>query len=361
MANEIEISITGKDRGAISVMDDTRKSADRLGEGFDKAGEKADTGEQRILGLNDTISGTAAIMKGPGADGIGAYVQGWADLAGGVANFVIPAVKSMTKAVFLSAIEHVKAAGTTVVSWVTMATQATINAARIAVAWVVALGPVGWAIGLLVALGLAFVVLWKTSERFRAIVIGAVSGVWNWLRHNWPLLLAILTGPFGLAVLWIVRKWDTLVAFVRGLPGRMRSVGSGLWDWVKESFRGVINTVIDWWNNFDFTAPTVHIPGTNLNVGGFTIGLPDIPRLARGGIAGGLAFVGDAGTELVDLPQGSHVRPHGSFPSGFGGQDVRVVLELRSGGSRWDDFLIEAIRKAVGDRGGNVQTVIGRN
>jgi minor tail protein/transglycosylase-like protein with SLT domain len=29
----------------------------------------------------------------------------------------------------------------------------------------------------------------------------------DWIKHNWPLLLAILTGPIGLAVLYIVRHW----------------------------------------------------------------------------------------------------------------------------------------------------------
>ena len=39
---------------------------------------------------------------------------------------------------------------------------------------------------------------------------------------------------------------------------------------------------------------------------------------------------------------------------------ARTVIELRSGGSRLDDLLVEILRRAIADRGGNVQTVLGR-
>ncbi|MFI7072045.1 hypothetical protein [Micromonospora sediminicola] len=38
----------------------------------------------------------------------------------------------------------------------------------------------------------------------------------------------------------------------------------------------------------------------------------------------------------------------------------RTVIELRSGGSRLDDLLVELLRRAIADRGGNVQAVLGR-
>jgi hypothetical protein len=36
-----------------------------------------------------------------------------------------------------------------------------------------------------------------------------------------------------------------------------------------------------------------------------------------------------------------------------------IVLEIRSGGSRMDDLLVEVIRRAVREQGGDVQTVLG--
>lgn len=74
----------------------------------------------------------------------------------------------------------------------------------------------------------------------------AVQAVWealqvgfDWVKSHWPLLLAILTGPIGLAVLLIARNWSTIVSgaegafdavvgFVKGLPGRLLGYVSSL-------------------------------------------------------------------------------------------------------------------------------------
>lgn len=79
--------------------------------------------------------------------------------------------------------------------------------------------PVGLVIIAVAALVAIIVVAWKKSDTFRQIVtgafhavLGAATAVWNWVKQNWPLLLAILTGPIGLAVLFIVRNWDKIRA-----------------------------------------------------------------------------------------------------------------------------------------------------
>jgi SLT domain-containing protein len=38
----------------------------------------------------------------------------------------------------------------------------------------------------------------------------AFSVTIDWVKHNWPLLLAIITGPIGLAVLYIVKHWKQI-------------------------------------------------------------------------------------------------------------------------------------------------------
>ncbi|MGV8967190.1 MAG: hypothetical protein ACOH2F_13015 [Cellulomonas sp.] len=186
----------------------------------------------------------------------------------------------------------------------------------------------------------------------------------GWVQTNWPLLLAILTGPIGLAVLAITKNWDSikagaaaakdwiverftaLTSWFTGLggrigsavgdlfssvtekagaakdwvvdkfqgiidwfktaPGKVASAASGLWDGIEDSFRGTINRVIGWWNNFSLT---LSVPSNALTdaigIGGkgFTINTPNIPRLANGGITTGptLAMIGDnrGGREAV--------------------------------------------------------------
>ncbi len=196
------------------------------------------------------------------------------------------------------------------------------------------------AIGLVIA-GLALIIikLVKHWNGFRDAIIGGAAAVLGWLRRTWWQLLGILIRPFDAAVSFVVRKWDGIVGFFRGVPGRLAAAGAGMWDWIKNSFKSAVNAIIDWWNGLKFKAPTVHIPGTNLNVGGFTIGLPTLPHLASGGIVkarpGGTAVVlGEGGRDEAVVPLGS----------GMGGP---MVLEIRSGGSRMDDLIVEIINKAA--------------
>jgi TP901 family phage tail tape measure protein len=83
---------------------------------------------------------------------------------------------------------------------------------------------------------------------------------------------------------------------------------------------------------------------------------------ATGGPRSGMTWVGEQGPELVRLPGGSTVIPAGQSRSmaQAGGGGGAVVLEIRSGGSRMDDLLVELLRGAVRTRGGNVQTVLGK-
>lgn len=100
-------------------------------------------------------------------------------------------------------------------------------------------------------------------------------------------------------------------------------------------------------------------------------GVPDLYE-AHGGIIGAAGggprsrrtLVGEQGPEIVDLAPGSMVHTAGDsrrmMAGSGGGGGGPVVLEIRSGGSRMDDLLVEVLRSAVRLRGGDVQTVLGR-
>lgn len=78
---------------------------------------------------------------------------------------------------------------------------------------------------------------------------GAVSGALNWIRSNWPLLLAILTGPVGLAVLFIVKNFDKIVGAAKALPGKIKSAVGNLLGLLKQHgldfIQGFINGIIE--------------------------------------------------------------------------------------------------------------------
>lgn len=101
--------------------------------------------------------------------------------------------------------------------------------------------PVGLFITVLGGLVALFIVLYTKSESFREAVTSAFDKVknaaetaFNWIKTNWPLILAILTGPIGLAVLAIVKNWDEIVAFVKGVPQKIKDAAGAMWDWIKE-------------------------------------------------------------------------------------------------------------------------------
>lgn len=227
-----------------------------------------------------------------------------------------------------------------------------------------AMNPIGLVVAAIVALVAILIVAYKNSETFRNIVDGAFRAVqaaasfaFNWVKQNWPLLLAILTGPFGLAVLTIKNNKDKIVEFFKAVPGAIETAFKGLAGMISTPFTTAFSAVKSLWNStvggFGFTIPD-WVPG----VGGNSF---HIPSMARGGIHGGLAIVGERGRELVRLPQGSTVVPNGTTEAMLagGGGGGRTVIELRSDGSRLADLLLEILRHAIRVEGGDVQVVLG--
>lgn len=254
-----------------------KQSTDETGRGLSDLGDKADASEQRILGLKDTVDGAATVMQGPGKVGLAAYIQGWADLASGLANFVVPALMGMTKASISSGIATVRSTAASVASRAAQMAASAATAVWTGAQWLLnaalTANPIGIVILAIVALVAAIVIAWKKSDTFRRIVTGAfravqraASAAWQWVRRNWPLLLAIITGPIGLAVRWVVKHFDTIKAKVRSIPGAIRGAFSnarsmltsagrnivmGLWDgirglkgWLEGQVRGFISQTV---------------------------------------------------------------------------------------------------------------------
>lgn len=128
---------------------------------------------------------------------------------------------------------------------------------------------------------------------------GAVIGAWNALSGAASRVFVGIRDTIAGVVRRVREIWDGVIGFFAGLPRRMASIFSGMWDGIKSSFRAVINTIIRWWNGMEFTIPSIDVGPVHL--GGQTIGLPDIPYLAKGGIVNRptLSVIGEAGPEAV--------------------------------------------------------------
>lgn len=155
-----------------------------------------------------------------------------------------------------------------------------------------------------------------------ATVLGAISGV---ASTAWDAVKGVFTTAWNGIKGVVTGALDAVVGAVTGLGGRIARGAAGAFDGIKDAFRAALNFIIDGWNGLQFTMPEVdtHIPGVG-KVGGFTIGVPNIPRLAQGGIvkaaAGGrLALVGEGGRDEAVVPLG---------PGGF--DTAAIVDELRA-------------------------------
>jgi len=95
--------------------------------------------------------------------------------------------------------------------------------------------------------------------------------------------------------------------------------------------------------------------GTVRGVGAHARASGGIIGADTGGARGGLTWVGEAGRELVRLPYGSTVYPHGQsegMAAASGGGGSQVVIQVQPGGSGLDRMFVDWLRETVRGLGG---------
>lgn len=80
---------------------------------------------------------------------------------------------------------------------------------------------------------------------------------------------------------WTEDSFNKVVDFVKGLPGKISSAASGMWNSIREGFKDAINWIIRAWNSLEFKIPGFKVGPVGYD--GFTLGMPDIPMLRDGG------------------------------------------------------------------------------
>ena len=164
-------------------------------------------------------------------------------------------------------------------------------------------------IAAIVALQAKFNILGKGVELLKGVfnsLWGTVKTVFNWVASNWPLLLGIITGPFGLALYGIYKFKDSIIAVLLSI----KTFAGTIFDNIIGAYRTVMNGVLGLMEsgiNKALTGLNAALDvvdaaaGPLVNFG--TIDPVKIPRLAEGGIVdkpgGILAMIGEAGPEAV--------------------------------------------------------------
>jgi hypothetical protein len=260
VANEVHLTVSTRTR---PNFDTPRATTGRYAKGVEDLGEKADKSEARVLGMKDTVDGVATVMAGPGKQGVAAYLQGWADLASGMANFVLPALAGATKATVASAATSVRSATAATAKRAAelagaMATR-TLTIAQRALNLAMRANPIGLVVTALTLLALGLILAYQRSETFRSIVQGAFRAVkaagealWNGLRSSFAAIRAAFDRLAGFIVTaarrgflgpipWIISNWRRIIDWFRQLPGNLASALARLPGAIRQRFSGAFS------------------------------------------------------------------------------------------------------------------------
>ena len=94
-------------------------------------------------------------------------------------------------------------------------------------------GPVGWIIGIVVALVAAFTLLWNKCEGFRNFFIGLWNGIVNVASNAWQ---------------GIQNAWNGVVGWFSNLWNRVKETASNTWNNFLEGARPIVEALMNVWN-----------------------------------------------------------------------------------------------------------------
>lgn len=289
--NQVTLTFAGEEKPLTDsfdrVGDSSKRMGDKVGEsagGFDRAAEGADGAEGKAQGFSDTLTGvadvgggTAAIMKGNLFEGFVQVGGGMADLAGGLASFLIPALGKAKTAIM------------------------GMNFAFLS-------SPVFWIIAAIVILiGIIVLIATKTDWFQRAW-----SASWKWIKSA------------------ASDVWDWL----KQVPGWIGTAFGKVAGFITAPFRAAFNFVADAWNN---TIGKLHftIPGWIPGIGGNSISVPNLPHWHSGGVVPGTP----GSEQLAVLQAGEKVSPATSGGNELvirsdGSKFADLLVEILSGAIR---------------------------
>lgn len=274
-------------RTAAELVVDVVTDATKATAGFDAVGSSAGSMERSIKSAGDTaektgrqigISADAADelggKAGKATGALGALSSGFELVgaekyasalqgAGLATDFMSGVGDSLNLVMESTAVKTVlaKAAmvGHAVASGASAAATSVMTAAQWALNAALSANPVALIVLGVLALVAAVVLAYNKSETFRRIVDAAFRAVqsaaafaFNWVRDNWPLLLAIITGPIGLAVLAVVKNWDSIKTavsavkdFIKTTMDAVPGAISGAMSTLKSTLMAPFNAVKD--------------------------------------------------------------------------------------------------------------------
>jgi phage-related protein len=241
MSATIQIAVLADARNAVAGLKDVGTAADTAADDLkrasrsaqdvgDKFGDAASTSSQVAGGLGD-LGGALAQLPGPlgvigtGMEALGPTIMGVtgaADLAEaataklGLANVKSAAQTAMQKTAMVASSAATKAAA---------AAQWVLNAAMSA-------NPIGLVIAAIALLVAGFVIAWKKSETFRAVVTGA-----------WNAIKAASVAVFRWLSTFITTIWNGVKTYFTAVFSAYRTLFTAVWNAIRTATTTAFNAV----------------------------------------------------------------------------------------------------------------------
>lgn len=131
------------------------------------------------------------------------------------------------------------------------------------------------------------------------VALSLINGDWG---DAWNGLKTLVSDVWDGIKTTVSNGVDAILGLIGGIGDTISTIGATLFDGLKSAFKAAINFVIDGWNSLEFKIPGFDPPGPGPKFGGFTLGVPDIPRLHAGGM-----FDSGRGEGLALLSDGERV------------------------------------------------------
>lgn len=255
-------------------FDKAESKAKGFGDSIGHVGESVGGAEGKFMGTADLLDGLGGAFGLP-TEGATGLFRAFGDLSGGfevVSGLFGPLLGKIGAMIGLTG-------AATAATEAETGAQVGLNAAMTA-------NPIGLvvaAIAALIAAGFLVVKNWDTIK-------SAFSATWGWIKD----------------------RFSDVVGLVSDLGGKIAGAARGMFDGIRDAFKLAINWIIDRWNGLEFKVPGFHVGPVGFD--GFTLGMPDLPRLHTGGTVPGvpgtevpiMALAGEtvgrgSGTETINL------------------------------------------------------------
>lgn len=321
-------------------------------------------------GLGAVVKGAFAVLNVVGKliGQLAALVGRTIGAAAAFAGRMVAALATATASVVRYLAVQTAAVTRTVAGWILMGTQALIQAARMALAWLIALGPIAIVVAAVVALVALIIANW---DMVVAAVTAAMQFVWNLIVTVWSaissaigaalsFIVGIFTGAWAAVVsgvqaaLGVVRGiWNGFMGFISGVAGAIGRALGGIWGGLVAGAKAAVNGAISIVNGI-ISGLNFMIDGANLIPGVNIPHIPKIPRLAEGGVVKRptLAMIGEGGEPEAVVP----LSKLGDMMGERGGSTV-VTIDASGLNRHLEAWLRQAVRVSGG---GNVQAAFGR-